>query len=107
MSSAAPATVDLLAHAIGEVRPVLRDGSSKARTRILWAATRRARHLAAEDVVHAAFMRLAVEVGLIDERGWWTGEDVRADIRRHGRQDIAHVITWALLNRNPFERPSK
>ena len=55
----------------------------------------------------AAFLRLAVDTGLIDRRGYWTGNDVRADIRRHGRQDIAHVIRWALLNRNPFERPSK
>jgi hypothetical protein len=104
MSAPSPQPVDLLEQAIANARPMLRDGPTKARVRILWAAARAARQLAAEDQVHAAFMALAVEVGLIDRRGYWLGEDVRPDIGRHGRQDIAHVLTWALRNRNPFER---
>ena len=105
MTAPAPATVDLLEQAIASVRPMLLTGPTKARIRILWSAARSARHLGAADVVHYAFMTLAVEVGLIDARGRWLGDDVRETIRRHGRQDIAHVITWALRNKNPFEGP--
>jgi hypothetical protein len=104
MSALAPAAVDLIADAIARARPMLLTGPTKARIRILWSAARAARGLGAEDVVRNAFMTLAVEVGLIDRCGWWTGKDVRADLRRHGRQDIAHVLHMAARNRNPFER---
>ena len=107
MSAWSPVAIDLLEEAIDSARPMLLTGPTKARVRILWAAARGARQLAAEDQVHAAFLRLAVEVNLIDRRGYWTGNDVRADLRRYGRQDIAHILTWAMRNRNPFERPSK
>jgi hypothetical protein len=66
---AGAATVDLL-QAIESVRPLSRDGPTKARVRILWAAAQNSRHLAAENVVIDAFLRLAVEVGLIDRRGY-------------------------------------
>jgi hypothetical protein len=101
---AGAAAVDLLEQAIESVRPLLRDGLTKARVRILWAAARSARGLASEDVVIDAFLRLAVEVNLIDRRGYWTGDDVRPAIRRHGRQDISHVLRMAARDRNPFER---
>jgi hypothetical protein len=104
MTTLAPAPVDLLAEAIKSVRPLLLSGPTKARVRLLWSAARSARELAAEDQIEAAFLELAIEIGLIDRRGWWLGEDVRADLRRHGRADIIHVLRRAALNRNPFER---
>ena len=48
-------------------------------------------------------MKLAIEAGLIGADGWWLPRDVRASIRWHGREDIEHVIAWALLGQNPFE----
>jgi hypothetical protein len=87
------------------IRPLLTDGSrsTKERVRILWAAAKAARRLPAADV-RAVFMALAVESNLIDRLGRWTGDDVRADVRRHGAQDVEHVIAWALRGWNPFER---
>jgi hypothetical protein len=85
------------------IRPSLADSSrsTKERIRILWAAAKAARHV---PDVSAVFMALAVETNLIDRRGRWTGEDVRADVRRHGAEDVEHVITWALRGWNPFEK---
>jgi hypothetical protein len=95
---------DLLAQAIESVRPLLLNGPTKIRIRLLWSAARSARKLAAEARIEHAFLQLAIEVGLINERGYWLGNDVRADIRRHGREDVVHVIRWALRDWNPFER---
>jgi hypothetical protein len=97
--------VDLLRLAIERVRPLLADTKrpTKERVRILWSAVKHSRDLAASDVVADDFARLAVEVGLIDAKGWWTGEDVREDRRQYGREDIDHVIRWGLLGLNPFE----
>ena len=103
MSAPAPQVVDLLEQVIERLRPRLLVGTTKERTRALWAAALTVRNLATEDVVHDRFIRLALEIGLIDRRGYWTGEDVRASIRRHGREDIAHVLRMAARNRNPFE----
>ena len=103
MSAPAPATVDLLEHVIERLRPRLLVGTTKERTRALWAAAMTARNLAAEDVVHDRFIRLAIEIRLIDRHGYWVGDDVRASIRRHGKEDIAHVLRMAARNRNPFE----
>jgi hypothetical protein len=104
VTTVAPAPVDLLAEVIKSVRPLLLSGPTKVRVRILWSAARSARKLAAEDQIEAAFLELAIEVGLIDRRGWWLGEDVRPSIRCHGREDVLHAIRWALRNRNPFEK---
>jgi hypothetical protein len=97
--------VDLLAQAIERTRPLLADITRppKERIRVLWAAAKMARDLGAWDVVHDAFMQLAVEVHLIDSNGWWTGEDVRESVRRYGAEDVAHAIRWALRGWNPFE----
>jgi len=95
--------VDLLMYAIERARPLLADGSSKQRIRILWSAAKQARALGASDVVHAAFMALAIETNLINARGYWTGADVRESVRPYGAEDVAHVITWALRGWNPFE----
>jgi hypothetical protein len=78
---------------------------TKERIQILWAAVKAARKLGAEDdVVRDAFMALAIETNLINERGYWTGDDVRDYVRRHGAEDVEHVITWALRGWNPFEK---
>jgi hypothetical protein len=97
-------TVDLLTQAIEQVRPLLTtDASSKERICLLWAAVQTTRDLAASDVIHDAFMALAVEVRLIDKAGRWIGDDVRDSRKVFGARDVAHVIRWALRGRNPFE----
>ena len=95
--------VDLLAQAISRIRPMLAAGTTKHRIRLLWAAANAARNLGAWDVLHDAFMGLAVEVNLIDGNGWWTGDDVRRSVRRFGAEDVSHAITWALRGWTPFE----
>src|SRR5262245_35715028 len=90
---------ELLAQAIESVRPLLLSSPTKIRIRGLWSAARSARKLAAEDQIERAFLQLAIGVGLIDERGYWLGSDVRPDQRRHGRVDVVHVIRWALRDR--------
>lgn len=104
---APPAAIDLLALAVDHVRPMLLEGTTKQRIRVLWAAAKNARDLGASDVVFDSFMALAVEVGMIDARGRWTGDDVRTTERRYGAQDVSHAIVWALCNRNPFEGPQQ
>jgi hypothetical protein len=94
---------DLLSEAIADVRPLLTDGSTKERIRLLWAAAKNAGELVATDVLQDTFMTLAVEVGLIDGRGCWTGSDVAGHVRRHGAEELAHLIAWALHGWNPFE----
>jgi hypothetical protein len=90
---------------IEKTRPMLaQTRPTKQRIHILWAAAKAARKLGAEDdVVRDAFMALAVESNLIDRGGRWTGDDVRDYVRRHGAEDVEHVITWALRGWNPFE----
>ena len=101
-----PAPVDLLSEAINSARALLTDTSppTKQRISILWAAAKQARSLGASDVVSDAFMTLAIETNLIDKNGRWTGDDVRASVRRFGSEDVSHVITWALRGWNPFEK---
>jgi hypothetical protein len=91
---------------IEQIRPTLaaEGRPTKARIRILWAAAKSVRALGAADEIRDAFLALALEVGLIDKRGRWTGSDVRESIRHYGREDVAHVIAWALRGMNPFER---
>jgi hypothetical protein len=98
--------VDLLGEAIERVRPLVADKTktTKQRIHLLWAAAKKSRDLGAYDVVSDAFMALAVETNLIDERGRWTGEDVRKSERRFGAEDVAHVVNWALRGMNPFEK---
>jgi len=98
-----PAAVDLLADAIERTRPELATGSSKQRIRILWAAAVEAQHLGASDVIVDVFFELAVETELIDCFGCW-GADIRADRRPHGADDVRHVLRWAALGQNPFEK---
>jgi hypothetical protein len=95
-----------LAQVIELIRPMVADTNkpTKERIRILWAAAKKARDLGASDVVHGAFMALAVEANLIDQRGYWTATDVRKSVLRFGAKDVAHVITWAMRGWNPFEK---
>lgn len=87
----APRAVSLLDGAVGKVRPMLeRSNPVAAPIRLLWAAAKHARGLAAHDVVIDEFTKLAVETGLAADRG------------RYAAEDIAHVLTWAVLGRNPF-----
>ena len=78
--------------------------ATKKRVRILWAAAKQARGAAGDKAIHDAFMALAIQSGVIDRNGRWLGADVRESIRRFGREDVSHVITWALRGWNPFEK---
>ena len=104
MNLAAPPTVDLLASALDRVRALLMDDSrtTKDRAHLLWAAAKKARDFASRDVVSDEFMRLAIET-LIDQRGRWTGGDVRESVRPFGAEDVAHLISWAMRGWNPFD----
>jgi hypothetical protein len=95
-----------LAQAIERTRPLLTVGArtTPERIRVLWAAAKRSRDLGAGEVVHDAFMHLAVDGGLIDKRGRWTGTDVRESVRRFGAQDVSHAINWAMRGWNPFDK---
>jgi hypothetical protein len=98
--------VDLLAQAIEQARPLLADQTqpTKQRIRILWATAKKARDLGASDVVADAFMQLAVEVNIINQAGRWVAPNVGESTRAFGREDIKHLITWALRGWNPFEK---
>lgn len=87
----APHGMSQLDQAIAKVRPKLeRPAPAAARILILWAAAKHARGLAAQDILVDEFMKLAVETGLAAQLG------------RHPDQDIAHVLAWAVMGRNPF-----
>jgi hypothetical protein len=94
-----------LGQVIENVRPILSHElrTTKARLRLLWATAKQARNLGAPNVILDVFMALAVETNLIDRRGRWTGDDVRKYVRRHGAEEVAHVINWALRGWSPFE----
>jgi hypothetical protein len=98
--------MDMLSQAIEFVRPMVADANrpTKERIHILWAAAKKSRDLGASDVVQRAFMMLAVEANLIDQRGYWTGADIRDERVPFGAQDVAHVIRWAMRGWNPFEK---
>jgi hypothetical protein len=83
---------------LAETRP------TKERIHILWAAAKAARALGVTAEINKAFIALAVEVNLIDKHGRWTGSDVWEGVRRHGAEDVAHVVAWALRGWNPFEK---
>jgi hypothetical protein len=95
-----------LGQIIEGIRPLVADSSrpTKQRIRILWAAAKKVRELGKAEPIHCAFMALATQAHLIDSRGRWVGPDVVEHIHRHGREDVAHVISWALRGWNPFER---
>lgn len=100
-----PPDVDFLQRVIDYARPQVADQSAPTKERVetLWAYAKHSRGVAAFDVLHDAFMQLAIDAGLIGANGWWLPKDVRNAIRRHGREDIEHIISWALLGQNPFE----
>jgi hypothetical protein len=89
---APPLAIDLLADAIERARPKLACGIPvRKRLYALWAAAGAAERLGAwGDVVAEEFLALAVATGLVADLGW------------HGREDVEHVVRWALLGLNPF-----
>jgi hypothetical protein len=83
------AAPNLLALAIERVRPMLDPQLPlTVSIRTFWAAAKNARRFAADDILESEFLRLADETGLT------------ADLRR--REDISHVLRWALRGLNPF-----
>jgi hypothetical protein len=97
--------VDFLTQLFSEIRPKLADTTSllKARLRLFWSCAKNAQDLGARDVVADEFMRLAIEVGFITASGYWVLADVRDNLRRLGREDIAHILDWAARGLNPFD----
>lgn len=86
-----PRAVSLLDQAIAKVRPMLeRPNPAVARVRLLWAAAKHAREFADRYIVVDEFTKLAVETGLAAQLG------------RQADEDIAHVLAWAVLGKNPF-----
>jgi hypothetical protein len=82
---------DMLAAAIAKVHPHLASSLTiKQRIHALWAGAKAARHFDAADVVKEAFTKLAHETGLTHDLG------------RYGKEDLAHVLSWALRGWNPF-----
>ena len=100
------ATHDLLTESIDLARVLLADASAPTRKRVqlFWtfAATAFKNNVAASDIITADFIRLAIDAGLISESGRWVPADVRATERRHGREDIQHVLDWAARGLNPY-----
>jgi hypothetical protein len=82
---------DSLALVIKVVREQL-SGESRIGTRIqiLWAGVVVSRDIASADVIRQQFTRIARET------------DIVRDLGPHGEEDLAHVIRWGLLDRNPF-----
>jgi len=98
---------DLLAQAIEIARNRIAAApmqATKRRFHILWASARQARDLAASKEIHDAFMKLAIDVDLIDLNGRWTGADVRENLRRYGAEDVSTAIAWACAAGTPFEK---
>lgn len=87
-----PTGIDLVTQAANYVRPLLnRSNPLGERLRTLWAAVVATRDLGAFDVVEGEFLQLARDTGLVADLG------TRADA------DLRHVISWAMLNQNPFQ----
>lgn len=89
----APRAVSLLDQAVEKIRPMIEQPNPPAaRIRLLWAGAKHAHanRFAAPDVIVDEFTRLAVETGLAKQLG------------RHAHEDIAHVLAWAVMGRNPF-----
>jgi hypothetical protein len=82
---------DLVTDAIERIRPHLdRSLPLKQRVENFWAGARAARNRGAADVLTEEFTALAQQTGLT------------ADLRWEGKEQIAHLISWALRNMNPF-----
>jgi hypothetical protein len=84
-------SIDRLSQASAHLRRRLdRCRTAGERIRALWAVTVNAADLAAPDVIEEEFVAVARETGLAHDLG------------RHADEDIRHVISWALRNRDPF-----
>ena len=67
------------------------DKPIKHRLRVLWAAAKVVRGVVRHDIAAAQFCRLAQACGITSALGL------------HGREDVRHVVDWALRGLNPFE----
>jgi hypothetical protein len=95
---------DPLTLVVRRVRSVLANtGDMQTRVRAFWAAAKYARKLAAADVVTETFMALAIDANLIDRRGRWISAEIAERRRPYGREDIAHIVSWAVRGMNPFD----
>ena len=91
---------DALMQLRGELDAVMRlrgelDGKTVVETvveqiRLFWAMAVAAKNAASSDVLAIEFTALANDTGLT------------SDLGRHGAEDIAHVLTWALRGQCPF-----
>jgi hypothetical protein len=82
---------EALAEAIEHVRDHLSQPDTSAeRIRKLWIGVVAARDLATDPILMRAFLQLARQTGL------------HRDLGRHADEDLAHVIRWGLLDRDPF-----
>jgi len=89
------ATADMLAAAIAKVRPHLTSSLPvKQRIYALWAGAKAALRFGAADIIQEEFTKLANETGLT------------RDLGRHGEEDLAHVLSWALRGWNPVSEGS-
>jgi hypothetical protein len=95
-----------LTDAIDSLRVILNEPghSTKIRIRLLWSAAKMASDLDSHRIVRNAFIKLAIDVNLINDDGYWTGSDVRKSVQRYGGEDLDRVIKWALRGWNPFEK---
>jgi hypothetical protein len=57
-----------------------------------WATAKASRGLGSDEVLAAKFVKLAEQSGLV------------ADLGRHGRADVEHVLSGALKGWNPFAK---
>jgi CBS-domain-containing membrane protein len=90
MDASMLSAVDQLTEALDLLRPQLdRRISITERAQNLWAITVAVRELAAADVLAEDLTNLAQDTALM--------EDLRG-----GAEDVAHLIRWGLLDRNPF-----
>jgi len=90
MQVSAQSAVDQLTEALELLCPRLdRTISVAERARNLWAVSVAVGALAASDVLVRDLTNLARDSGLMDDL-------------HGGAEDVAHLVTWGLLNRNPF-----
>lgn len=85
------ASSDLLSAAASKIKSKLdRRIPVVQRIQVLWAAAKAARKFGAADVVAREFIELANTTGLTHDLG------------RYGREDVEHVVSWAVRGLNPF-----
>jgi hypothetical protein len=83
----------LLNQMIERLQPQLAHGRPlKHRLVALWGFAKAARGLGERNLLEEQFIKAAHRSGLV------------RDLGRHGEEDVRHVVSWALLGQNPFEK---